>query len=136
MQFLSKFYDENLRFRNKNQIYKEICNFKNDYSNTNEEFKLLNIFSTSKQRTYLASKGDFVYCVLDDARKSSAKVVWAMPKKLFIEKNGKLKIRLNPRDKTENTGVIDFGSQHKNWLYSKHLFRKSSLEENIKKIIS
>ncbi|ROO76018.1 hypothetical protein EDB69_0694 [Vibrio crassostreae] len=136
MEFLSRFYDENVRFRSNNEINKAICRFNRnqpDLDQDHSKVRLLNIFKTSKQRTYLAVKGNFVYCVLDDARESKPKVMWVAPKKTLIN-NGKL-VKLNLRDKTENTGIIDLGKQHKDWLYSKKLFKNSSIEKELKKTI-
>ncbi|EJL6262093.1 hypothetical protein NMS06_003326 [Vibrio cholerae] len=137
MEFLSKFYDENVRFRGVSDIKKAICRFNKSLNNLDKEhnpIRVLNIFKTSKQRTYLAAKGSFVFCVLDDIRETEPKVVWVAPKKAIIN-DGKL-VKLNPRDKTESTGVVDLGKQHKDWLYTKHLFKNSSIEEQLKQMLS
>ncbi|HHQ4500730.1 TPA: hypothetical protein ACSP71_004413 [Aeromonas hydrophila] len=137
MEFLSRFYDENARFRSARDINTAICKFNKNNSGLDTKhsaIKLLNIFKTSKQRTYLAVKGGFVFCILDDAREPEPKVVWVAPKTSFIQ-DGKL-VSINKRDKTENTGLIDLGKQHKDWLYTKKLFDDSSIEEQLKKLLS
>jgi hypothetical protein len=135
MDFLSQYYDESTRFRSSREINKAVCRFNNNEDNLDSEHsntRMLNIFKTTKQRTYLVVKGRFVYCVLDDIREKYPKVAWVAPKKSIV-KDGKLK--LNPRSKTENTGVIDLGKQHKDWLYTKELFGNASIEEQLKGLL-
>jgi hypothetical protein len=134
MKFLADFYDEDVNFRDFPKITEAISNFKQEMKRSNAsslDVKILKIFQTSRQRTYIVVKGNYVFCVLDDARTDKPKVAWATPKnKLY--KDGKLLFKLNPRDKTEKTGLVDLGNQHRDWLYSKNLFKNNELKDRLK----
>lgn len=129
MNFFAKFYDKKSLFRDENKILNLAL-----AKNKQQKPKMLKIFETSKQRTYLINDGSMVYCVLDDVRNNHPKLVWKSPRNIYL-KNGKLNIKFNPRDKTKNTGVIDLGNQHKNWLYSKKLIKPEELKDSFYKFI-
>jgi hypothetical protein len=93
------------------------------------------IFQTSKQQTWLVFTNEKLYCILDDISKGTTKVNWAIPKKDIV-KEGKITIKLSSRDKSSKTGLVDIGTNHKNWLFSKCLFTEKSIEESIKELIS
>ncbi|NNG44979.1 hypothetical protein HJP15_18995 [Pseudoalteromonas sp. NEC-BIFX-2020_002] len=130
MNFFAKFYDKKSLFRDEDKIL-NLAQVKSKQ----QKPKILKIFETSKQRTYLINDGSMVYCVLDDVRNNQPKLVWKTPRNAFL-RHGKLNVKLNPRDKTKNTGVIDLGNQHKNWLYSKRLIKPEELKDSFSKFIS
>lgn len=129
MNFFAKFYDKKSLFREEDKIL-NLAQVKS----RQQKPKILKIFETSKQRTYLINDGNMVYCVLDDVRNNQPKLVWKSPRSFYL-KDGKLRIHFNPRDKTDNTGQIDLGKQHKNWLYSKKLIKPKELETTFYKFI-
>ena len=129
MKFFANFYDKNSLFRDEDKILDLML-----VKNKHQKPKVLKIFETSKQRTYLINDGNMLYCVLDDVRNDHPKLVWKSPRSFYL-KGGKLRVDFNPRDKTNNTGLIDIGKQHKNWLYSKELIKPKELETTLYKFI-
>lgn len=129
MNFFAKFYDKKSLFRDEDKIL-DLA----QVTNKQKKLKVLKIFETSKQRTYLINDGSMVYCVLDDVRNNHPKLVWKSPRNTYL-KDGKLDVDFNPRDKTKNTGVIDLGHQHKNWFYSKKLIKPEELKNSFNKFI-
>ena len=97
--------------------------------------KSLLIFETSKQRTWIIATRHRLYCVLDDVRKERPTVRWSMAKDELLE-GGKFSLALNVRPKTENTGMIDFGPNHKDWLFSYKLFSNFSIEESVERLVA
>ncbi len=127
MAFYSQLFDKSSDFRSESEIknlVKKSKNYKNeDVANS----KILNFFNTSKQRSYLVTTDEMVYCIVDDSRKNEAKINWSMGKELFASQSITLK------DKTVRTGLVNFGEKHKNWLYTKSIFNN---EDNMKNSIS
>ena len=95
----------------------------------NEETKKLNIFQTSKQKTWLVSIDDRLYCVLDDVRTPKPQIKWDLP-----VADIKDSIKISTQSPTEKTGMIDIGINHKDWLFSKNLFTETSIDQEIRKI--
>lgn len=83
---------------------------------------LMIFFKTQRQQTWLVASKNNLYCVLDDIKKEDLEVRWRMPYRELIE-DGRiiLDIKVYPEYK-EKSGRIDFGSNHRGWLYSKNLF--------------
>jgi hypothetical protein len=88
------------------------------------------VFSTEKQRTWIASSLHHVYCVLDDekTRLRDRLIQWHDP--------------LNPeprvaiRDSTTNQAVFDI-NQRRNWLYSTDLHpNEEALKQTLKRLAS
>ena len=98
--------------------------------------KAMNFFSTSIQKSWLIMTPRRLYCVLDDIKQPEASISWSIPNSKVVDDSGKviLEIKVNDAYK-ENTGLIDFGSSRRSWLYSKSLFNndgetlKSRIEE-------
>lgn len=91
-------------------------------------------FETSKQHTWLIAAQERIACVLDDVRKPEPVIRWEMSHSEVIE-GEKIKLPLNPRERTQWTGLIDFGPDHKNWLFSKKLFTDQPIENEIASFI-
>lgn len=94
----------------------------------------LKIFQTSKQRTWLVSTNERMYCILDDNRKEIPHVKWSIPKSNLIY-GDKVSIEIKRQNYSEKSGLVDIG-QRRNWLYSKKLFNKLTIEESIKNLIT
>lgn len=109
-------------------------NYRQELENGDEPKPLL-IFETSKQRTWLVATGQRLYCVLDDVRKERPSVRWSMSKKDLLD-GDKFILSLKVRPKTENTGLIDFGPSHKDWLFSHKLFSNLSIEESVEMLVA
>ena len=131
---ISKLFDSNAFFRSEEDIKLWIKNSKNYQGEDIRSAEILLIFSTSKQRTYLVATPESLYCILEDVRKSKPHINWSMPKKALIS-NGEVAISISFRDKSEKTGLVDIGSTHKNWLFTKKLFRDSDIASSIKEFI-
>lgn len=89
------------------------------------------IFSTSKQQTWLVTTEKRLYCILDDIRKPKPRVQWSSPKEKLLEPN-----QITTRPKSNKSGLINLGDDHKNWLYSKKLFKNAPIESSVKKLLS
>ncbi len=94
----------------------------------------LRIFHTSKQQTWVVSTNERLYNILDDNREDKPNINWSIPKRELVT-NDKVSIDISTRSSTENTGLVNFGSRHKNWYYSKELFKDTDIEKEIKQLI-
>lgn len=120
---------------------KEILEYLKSISKTKsiEDFEnvdSIKLFETSRQRTWLITTNMNLYCVLDDVEKPNLEVRWKMMKKEIVINNSlKLNLDINPNYK-QNTGIINFGKNHKKWLYTKGNFTtKKALKNTIEKSI-
>ena len=89
------------------------------------------IFRTKRQRTWLVTTDEALYCVLD-GEKTQAKgrlIQWRQPLSEIHT------VQAKPRPQKKYTGAVDLGRRH-NWLYSKKLFLKpEDPEEAILKML-
>lgn len=96
--------------------------------------KVLKIFQTSKQRTWLVSTNENMYCILDDNRKEIPHVRWSIPKNNLIYGN-KVSIEIKTQSYSDKSGLVDIGQRH-NCLYNKRLFNKIDIETSIQNLIT
>lgn len=94
------------------------------------------LFQTSRQKTWLIASEKKLFCVLDDIENDSFEVRWQMDKFDLIKEQGlSLEINTNP-NYSPSTGSVDLGNNHKEWLYSKKLYRsEAELKSSISKLI-
>lgn len=111
-------------FLNDGEIRAFIVNYENLHTLEDiSTFKLLNFFETSTQRSWLVRTKEKMYCVLDDVTKPEPIISWSMPNKNIVNDNGEVILNIYAYDKyKQNTGLVDFGENHRSWLYSKKLF--------------
>lgn len=105
-----------------------------DSADPNDANVLL-FFQTSLQQTWLVKTKNRLYCILDDVRKPQPHVNWSMPMSDILDKNGEIKLQIKARDrvtKSQTSGELDFGPNHRYWLFSTKLFTFESAEEVIK----
>lgn len=129
------FFDSDAGFRNTNDIKSAIKMSKNYEGEDPDSAKLLKIFSTSKQRTYLVATNLRLYCILDDVRKNSPHINWSMGRG-DIKDDNRIKLNITSRDKTDKTGLVDIGEKHKRWLYTKELFLSKNIEASIEEFLN
>lgn len=93
----------------------------------------LKIFETSNQQTWLVATDERLYCILDDVRKPKPHINWSIPRSQIIS-GGDVILRITARNsrKHKSIGLVDFGPHHKNWFYSKVLFKKKGVEDTIR----
>ncbi|KAA3616881.1 MAG: hypothetical protein D8M58_17930 [Calditrichaeota bacterium] len=134
MEFNEIFFGER-DFYTEQNICKYI-RYSKKFSSENElDFtKGLLFFSSSLQRTWLVVSNERLYCILDDKRVETPHINWSIKKKKLLQ-NDTLLINLNVRDKSKNSGIIDFGEKHKNWLFSERLFLYRDVEDVIEDFI-
>ena len=60
---------------------------------------------------------------------------WSMRRDQMVSGN-EVKLKILTKDKSEATGSVDIGDQHKNWLYSKSLFIDRDISSEIENIIT
>jgi hypothetical protein len=101
-------------------------------------------FESKLQRTWLFATQENIFCVLDDVRKQQYEIRWTITKNylqrefFLISTNLQDEfLQINPNYK-EKSGQINFGKDHKKWLYSKRLYPnpdilKQDIYELIKK---
>ncbi len=130
----SQLFDDNAFFRSESEIKKCIRSSKNYENEDTSSAKSFLFFSTSKQRTYLVATMERLYCILDDSRKDKPHINWSLPREKVADANG-LVFSITSRVKSDKTGLVDIGPQHKNWLFSKKLFQSSSIESSMKEVI-
>ena len=119
---LSDLFDDSGSFHEEDAILKTVADstaFVAENASI-DHVQLMRIFDTSKQRTWLAASDEQVYCLLDDARTGELTLRWSMAKDEFASQPDRT-LKVDPNYK-RNSGLIDFGPNHKNWLYSKALF--------------
>ena len=93
-------------------------------------------FETAKQHTWLVATPRRLYCILDDARKPAPHINWSLHRDRVIEAGDVvLEIRTTTPDERERTGLVDFGPNHKGWLYSTGLFARQTLGEAVVELI-
>ncbi|MGQ0828919.1 MAG: hypothetical protein ACT4ON_11070 [Bacteroidota bacterium] len=91
----------------------------------------LKILQTSKQQTWIVLAENYLYCLLDDIsvdiqRSSTELIKWRA-------KVGDIKNHITVRPSTKNSekyGLIDFGTKHKNWYFSKSLLNDEEMAES------
>ena len=92
------------------------------------------IFQTSKQQTWIVSTSERLYCILDDIRKDNPNINWSMPKDAILKGN-RMTLDITTREKSDKTGLVDIGSKHRNWLFTKWLFENTKIEDRIQDLI-
>ena len=124
------------RFRSEEDIRNLIKRSKNYNSSEElpEHAKSLLFFQISKQQTWLVSTSIRLYCILDDIRKPAPKLQWSVAKKTLMSDSNNI-FTISTRPKTEKTGLVDIGPQHKNWLYTKSFFHSISIEKQIRNLL-
>ena len=130
----SMFFDMESDFRTEEEVRNKIRDSR-DYKNEDpKDASLLLIFSTSKQKTWLVSTKEQLYCILDDWRKADPHIIWSIGKDKLI-KDGEIIINIMIKDYKKNTGVVNIGERPKGLLYSKNLFNTRSIDESVKDLI-
>jgi len=130
MKIFSSLLDNDSKFRKPNDIKNTVSTSKNYKNESVDSAKVLNFFQTSKQKSYIVATDKMVYCIVDDVRKEHPKVNWSERKENLA---GTI---ISTSSKTDKTGYIDFGDNHKNWLYTKSKFENESvLKEKIRKLL-
>lgn len=99
----------------------------------------LMFFQTQVQQTWLIRTEKRLYCILDDLRKPTAHVNWSTSINDLVATDGKkLRIDITVRERdngSKQTGLLDIGPNHKNWLYSKKLFTSEPPERIVSRLI-
>ena len=129
MKFAKLFADKE-KFRSIEDVKQTIKTSRNYKNETIDTAKVLNFFSTSKQKSYLVATNKMVYCIVDDAREEQAKVNWSERKLKFAE----MKRSIDP--KTDKVGHINFGENHIRWLFTRSIFVNDDVESKISEILS
>ncbi len=134
---VSNLFDSVANFHSEQEVQQFIVHSKN-YDAGKEspiDAGALVIFETSKQKTWLVTTQERLYCILDDIREPAMHINWSIRKNLVVSDNS-VKLDIKTKDNTAVTGRIDIGENHKNWLYSKSLFKKRDISSEIGKLIT
>jgi len=135
MKWAKKLFDFDKRFHSEDEIKSSIESSKNYRGEKPKETQILLIFKTSKQRTWLVATNKRLYCILDDIRITKPYINWSMGKDSLTD-NGKVSVEISIHDKSDRTGLVDIGSSHRGWLFTKSLFRDNPIELSIKNLIA
>ena len=133
----SDLFESAANFHSEHEVKQFIVNSKN-YEKGKEsplDADTLVIFETSKQKTWLVTTKERLYCILDDIRKQEMNINWSMRRNMVVSGNA-VKLNIKTKDKTAETGLVDIGDLHKNWLYSKPLFKEQDISSEIVKFIA
>lgn len=129
------------RFLEANEIAQSITmskNFSLDGTDPNEAFALL-FFQTRKQQTWLVRTGKRLYCILDDIRKPAPHINWSMAMDDVVNTaDNTLKVEIGVRERSNvsrSSGLLDIGSSHRDWLYSKKLFASESPKARVERFL-
>ncbi len=90
--------------------------------------KLLKIFQTSRQKTWLVATTNRLYCILDDVRHEKPNLKWSILKSELDEN-----AIINRREGQQT--LVDIGPKHKNWLYSADLFFDKTIKQAIGELL-
>ena len=134
---IAQLFSDRNSFESKEVIIDSIRNSKNftDKNEDTQKADALIIFMTSRQHTWLVCTEERLYCILDDLKNKRPHINWSLPKSELVH-DSKLIIKINSRNKTADTGLVDIGENHRGWLYSKKLFLSQPIETMIRKLIS
>jgi hypothetical protein len=123
-------------FKSREEIVRYIVNSVNFDSTTEspESAKALLLLQTAKQRTWLVATRERLYCILDDVRKPESHINWSLPRRQVIE-DGNIVLEIRPHDRTERTGLVDFGPEHRRWLYTRDLFERGDVASAIREFL-
>jgi hypothetical protein len=123
-------------FKSREEIARCIVNSVNVDPRTEdpESASTLLLFQTSKQRTWLVATRERLYCILDDVRKPEPHINWSLPRKHIVA-DGDVVLDVRLHDRTENMGLIDFGSDHRRWLYTRDLFERGDVVSAVKDLL-
>jgi hypothetical protein len=100
-----------------------------------DDAQTLLIYQTSLQQTLLVKTGNRLYGILDDVRKPEPHVNWSIPMSDVVDENGAVKLPINAPDRLtryQTSGKLDFGPNHRSWLFSAKLFTVESVKEVVK----
>ena len=134
---LSDLFSDRNSFETKEGILNSIRDSKNFDETIEDPAKAdaLIIFMTSKQHTWLVCSEHRLYCVLDDLKNRKPHINWAMSKSLLVS-HTEVTVAIKTRDKSKDTGLVDIGDKHRNWLYTKKLFMSEPIDKMIKELIT
>lgn len=134
---LKELFTGRLDFKSKSEIIEFVRNSKNfDPEGENlEQAVALLFFITSKQYTWFVATKKRLYCILDDIRKDAPHINWSMSRQALVA-GDKVVVNVSSREKSEFTGLLDIGDEHRGWLYTKRLFSKEPVENRFRKFIA
>jgi len=134
---ITDFFDSSAKFHTENEVKEFIKNSKNFDSSkeSTPDSDALIIFETSKQKTWLVTTKERLYCILDDNRTQTMNINWSISRNTLIS-DKEVKLNINTKDRNQAIGLVDIGDQHKDWLYSKSLFEDRDISIQIKSLIA
>jgi hypothetical protein len=92
------------------------------------DIRLMLLFSTPTQRSWLALDRFAVYQVLDDLRKEEPRVQW-LARRADVHA-----VKAN-HDHSPTSGILHLGTHGRGWLYSKDLFQDRDVAEAVQQFI-
>jgi hypothetical protein len=92
------------------------------------DIRLMLLFTTPTQRSWLAVNGLSLFCVLDDLRKEKPTVQW------LANRTDAHPVRAN-YDHSTTSGILHLGTHGRDWLYSKDLFQDRDVVDAVRQFI-
>ncbi len=93
-----------------------------------KDIRLMLLFATPTQRSWLAVDENSLYCVLDDLRREEPSL------QRVAMRSDAHAVRAN-RDHSPTSGILHLGPNGKDWLYSKYLFQDRDVVEAVREFI-
>ncbi|MHC9419868.1 hypothetical protein ACYZX9_14865 [Sphingomonas citri] len=96
--------------------------------------KMLLIFDTSKQRTWLVADDKHLHCVSDWSREPEPKLRWSIGRSKIV-KNDRISLDIGTADHTGDIGYVRIDGK-KPRFYSKRLFTDKPIGEVIRELLA
>ena len=92
--------------------------------------KSLLVFENDTQKAWLIFTPLRMYYVLDDTEKETPDTLWARDTdKMSI--NDRISLHIKTKDISKTTGTVHFGNMNKGFMYTKSLFKNSTIDGEI-----
>jgi len=93
-----------------------------------KDLRLMLLFATPTQRSWLVVDGLSLFCVLDDLRKEEPTVKW------LAKQADAHPVKAN-YDQSPTSGILHLGTHAREWLYSKDLFQDRDVVDAVRQFI-
>jgi hypothetical protein len=97
------------------------------------DLRAMLIFVAEKQQTWLVAGSLTAYCVLDDRSREEPRILWT---KRLVDTLPVQTAEIQDRNRSAKAGVLRFGSNSKDWMYSKNLFAYEDVQEAVTRFLS
>jgi hypothetical protein len=97
------------------------------------DLRAMLIFVAEKQQTWLVAGSLTAYCVLDDRSREEPRILWT---KRLADTLPVQAAEIRDGNWSAKAGVLRFGNNSKDWIYSKSLFAYEDVQEAVTRFLS